>query len=491
MRMKKIIFLMTALCAVVILLSAAVFADGTGYIVTIGSPENGTITADNYSAAAGETVTLTATPAEGYALWSLYYYTAGTGSDSLMWHYILPDSSGAYSFTMPEENVTVGAYFIPASGTEYTIVVSEEYTLSNGTVELVYNSQYVGAIVIRPEYLPLGGVKLKIWKNVNENKVIHVILRPDSGYDLVHSNILDDNKHPLDTSWTGEHDEGDIWLTDDIAGHRITISPSFKKLHSVTVSDSIVGGTVTANPTTALLYDMTLTAAAQNGFTFVSWDVKDADGNSIEVTNNTFTMPDSDVTVSAVFQTRTVEVTYIDLDSGAKTVTATRIAGDEIELVSGWYAVTENVTDNNRIRVSRAASLILCDGAKLTAPNGINVTGSNSLTIYGQNGGTGTLTINGVEKGNAGIGSDERQNCGTVVINGGTVSVLGFEAGIGGGDGGDGGIVTINDGTVTAIGSIGSAAIGSGDRDDNGGRGGSGGVITINVGRTANTTIII
>lgn len=125
---------MTALCAAVILLSAAVFADGTGYTVTIGSPENGTITADNYSAAAGETVTLTVTPAEGYALWSLYYYTATTGSDVLQRHFILPDSSGAYRLTMPEENVTVGAYFIPASGTEYTIAVGEEYTLSNGKV---------------------------------------------------------------------------------------------------------------------------------------------------------------------------------------------------------------------------------------------------------------------------------------------------------------------------------------------------------------------
>ena len=46
---------------------------------------------------------------------------------------------------------------------------------------------------------------------------------------------------------------------------------------------------------------VTLTATPNSGYEFGTWDVKDADNNAITVTNNTFTMPASNVTVSATF----------------------------------------------------------------------------------------------------------------------------------------------------------------------------------------------
>ena len=150
--------------------------------------------------------------------------------------------------------------------------------------------------------------------------------------------------------------------------------------------------------------------------------------------------------------------------------------------------------------------LILEDGAKLTAQDGIRLlSGSGSsnadatLTIYAQSQGesmgqiiaTGkenfsgifvhtdsTLTINGGyvkatggSKGGAGIGGrasragDIMYDCGTVIINGGVVIAQGSDggSGIGGGImlenasgginyGGQGGDLTINGGLVTAIG---------------------------------------
>ena len=85
------------------------------------------------------------------------------------------------------------------------------------------------------------------------------------------------------------------------------------------------------------------------------------------------------------------------------------------------------------------------DGCTLTANNGISVTPGNSLTIYGQTGGTGTLTANG-DSLSAGIGGGNMGHGGNITISGGTVTATGSGggAGIGGGEAGDGGTFSTN-----------------------------------------------
>ncbi|MGX8705837.1 MAG: hypothetical protein ACSW8J_04580, partial [bacterium] len=128
------------------------------------------------------------------------------------------------------------------------------------------------------------------------------------------------------------------------------------------------------------------------------------------------------------------------------------------------------------------AHLILEDGAALTIPKGITVTGSNRLTIYGQSAGTGALTIDSPDDNNAAIGGNSNQSGGNITVNGGAVSATGGwgAAGIGGGYGGAGGNITINGGKITANGNLGCAGIG-------GGYGGAGGNITINGGAVTAT----
>ena len=150
---------------------------------------------------------------------------------------------------------------------------------------------------------------------------------------------------------------------------------------------------------------------------------------------------------------------------------------------SGWYVVTGNVTIGQRVNVNGDVYLILADGGSLTVNGGINVTGGNSLTIYGQDKGTGALTANGenapMSPSRAGIGGDQFQSGGTITINGGTVNATGSSdgmgtggAGIGGGERGAGGEIIINGGTVEATGGDRAAGIG-------GGSDGAGGKITI------------
>ena len=128
-----------------------------------------------------------------------------------------------------------------------------------------------------------------------------------------------------------------------------------------------------------------------------------------------------------------------------------------------------NVTiEDTRIQVTGDVHLILMDGATLNAPKGIQVVDGNALTIYGQRGQTGALTVNDVTEENAGIGGNSGQACGYINIYGGEIATTGGAAGagIGNGSGGCGsGTIHIRGDQVTATGRAGGAAIGSGGGD--------------------------
>ena len=150
---------------------------------------------------------------------------------------------------------------------------------------------------------------------------------------------------------------------------------------------------------------------------------------------------------------------------------------------AGWYAVSDTVTIAEPITVSGEVHLILTDGCVLNAAQGIVVTKNNSLTIYAQSGGTGTLNATGTtdssNNASAGIGGSTTEfDSGRITIHGGVINVTGGSsgqrgcggAGIGGGtsaseNGGNSGTITIYGGTVTAnsgTGNLTGAGIGGG-----------------------------
>ena len=72
--------------------------------------------------------------------------------------------------------------------------------------------------------------------------------------------------------------------------------------YTVTIANDITNGTVTANKTSAVKGDtVKLTATPDNGWQLSSYSVTDENGNDITVTEGIFTMPASNVTVSATF----------------------------------------------------------------------------------------------------------------------------------------------------------------------------------------------
>ena len=94
------------------------------YRVTVSDSENGIVTADKRTAAEGETVTLTVTPAEDCVLTSL---TRVTGDEDHFTVIDEKDADGNYIFTMPAGNVTVNARF--------TRICTLSFDACGGTVE--------------------------------------------------------------------------------------------------------------------------------------------------------------------------------------------------------------------------------------------------------------------------------------------------------------------------------------------------------------------
>ena len=157
------------------------------------------------------------------------------------------------------------------------------------------------------------------------------------------------------------------------------------------------------------------------------------------------------------------EIKYMDWDDSSKTLvektaTAEKLTAEtNVENIAGWYYVDGNVEINSLIKVKKdnTAHIILTDGSKLTASQGIVFAESvlsaswfTCLYIYGQADGSGELVADG------------EIDCiaGQLTINGCTVTA---NKGINCRDGDGGGFIMINGGNVTATGGTNSVGIGN------------------------------
>ena len=203
------------------------------------------------------------------------------------------------------------------------------------------------------------------------------------------------------------------------------------------------------------------------GYRFVEWQLNGS-------TYNFDNAISSDIDVLAVW-TANSSIDYLDGNGVSHTLAANAYTAlDSVTmpttLTSGWYVVDSNLTYNaaaGRITVSGDVNLVIADGCLFAVQKGIAVNSGNSLTIYGQSGGTGTLSVANAQNNCAAIGGDSGYSCGTVTINGGIINATAYTngAGIGGGSGGTGGNITINRGTVTANSGTAAAGIGGGNGD--------------------------
>ena len=235
--------------------------------------------------------------------------------------------------------------------------------------------------------------------------------------------------------------------------------------YKVTKADIWAGSINTDKATAVAGATVTLSYSPGIGYEFKEWKITDAQGNNVPVSENRFTMPESDVTADVVCRPLP-PIDYVDENGKAQPETSDYIIvqPNKATWKSGLYAVTESFDINERITVDGDVALILCDGAALNAKAGITVKEGNSLTVYQQSGGGGKLIATAAGQHFAGIGGDDKNGAGTITINGGDITANGnfFGAGIGNANVGNGGYITFNNGIVNATGGLGAAGIGGG-----------------------------
>lgn len=135
-------------------------------------------------------------------------------------------------------------------------------------------------------------------------------------------------------------------------------------------------------------------------------------------------------------------VKYIDADGQEKTQDGVTIINNNTQITLGttnkttWYVMTGEINYESTVSLMGDVHIILADGAQIeiNAYNGVSSDDYNgiyaigSLTIYGQEAGTGTLTINSDKITKPGNGINAKG--GNITINGGTLNINANQYGI-------------------------------------------------------------
>lgn len=260
-------------------------SDPQVYSVSITAGENGTAEASPAKAEKGETVTLTATPAEGYVLagWAV---TSGNVS--------LSDPAGnPVTFTMPGADVTITASFREADAATYSITVmaAEGGEVNYGSATPTFDENGVLVSISDPVERP---------KEVAEGHYVTMTATAKDGWRF--------------TDWKVE--KGDINATlnkvDNKAAflmpaEEVFIVAEFEEaIYDLTIAEGIEHGKVTVKGNLTSVPEgqiVTLTAVPDDGYKFVRWDIEGYELNAESLVNSqvVFKMPGNDVVISAKF----------------------------------------------------------------------------------------------------------------------------------------------------------------------------------------------
>ena len=229
----------------------------TEHTVTVTSGGNGTASASPSKAVAGAEITLSATPDKGYHLkeWQVESPTGLVITNN--------------KFTMPDSNVEVKAIFeedAPPAPTEHTVTVTSS---GNGTASASPVKAVAGA-------------------------EITLSATPDKGYHLKEWQVISGGVSIKDNKFTMPNNNVEIKA---IFEKDVPPTPTE---HTVTVTSG-GNGTASASHAKAVVgTEITLTATPDKGYHLKEWQVESPTG--LVITNNKFTMPDSNVEVKAIFE---------------------------------------------------------------------------------------------------------------------------------------------------------------------------------------------
>jgi hypothetical protein len=293
---------------------------GPLYDVTIPGIANGTVTSSPVNAAEGTEISLTIDADPGYGLKAgTLKYSDGVNDT--------PINETTREFTMPAYNVTIKAEFEPLP---YTVSIG---SVTHGT--LIPSS---------------GGGTL--------GTSITLEIKPDSGYGLK-AGTLKYNDGTNDTLIN------ETTKTFTMPASNVTVSAQFEPFYTVTINGSITNGTVTSSPESGpegTVISLTVTPVSELEYWLKPGTLKYSDGTNdtlINETTKTFTIPASNVTVSAQFEPRLYTVGIGSMAHGTVTpssgsgtigtsITLTAVPSDGYRLKDGTFKVVKTA-DNTSV----------------------------------------------------------------------------------------------------------------------------------------------
>ena len=273
----------------------------TEHTVTVTSSGNGTASASPAKAVAGAEITLSATPDKGYHLKEWQVISGGVS---------IKDNK----FTMPNNNVEIKAIFekdAPPTPTEYTVTVTTE----GGGTASASPAKAAAGTEITLTATPNTGYHFKEWQVISGGVSIK-----DNKFTMPNNNveikaIFEKDAPPTPTEYT------------------VTVTSGGNGTASSSPSKAVAGA------------EITLSATPDKGYHLKEWQVESPTG--LVITNNKFTMPDSNVEVKAIFEEDAPPApTDPAKPSISVTGTYTYNGSEHTATVSGYDPATMDITGN-------------------------------------------------------------------------------------------------------------------------------------------------
>lgn len=254
--------------------------EASTYTISKGEVKNGTISIDKTSAKKGETVTVTATPSNGYE----------NGKVTVSGVTVTDAGNDKFTFTMPADDVTVNATF---SAKTYTITKGE-----------VVNGSFTVA------------------SSAKTGDTVTVSTTPKNGYAVSQVKVSGASvKDAGSGKYTFTMPADNVQVDVTFAAKSYKITKAEVKNGSVSVASSAkYGDTVTVTATPSAGYEI-------SKVTVSGAEVKDA-GNG----KYTFTMPAQDAKVSVTFAAKTSKITTEKTKNGKVEVVSSAKTGDTVEI---------------------------------------------------------------------------------------------------------------------------------------------------------------
>ena len=365
-------------------------APAAEHTITVTTAGGGTASASSTSATAGTEITLTATPNTGYHFkeWQV---------ESLAGLVITNNK-----FTMPDSNVAIKAIFeedSPFAPTKHTVTVKTD---GNG-IAFASPLLAVAGTEITLTAMPKEGYHFKEWQVISGGVAIenNKFLMPDTNVEV--KAFFEEGAPPAPTKYT------------------------------VTVTTE-GGGTASASPAkTAAGTEITLTATPNTGYHFKEWQVESLAG--LVITNNKFTMPDSNVAIKAIFEedspfapTKHTVTVKTDGNGIAFASPLLAVAGTEITLTAmpkegyhfkEWQVISGGVAIENNKFLMPDSNVEVNAVFEKDAPPAHTDPGKPSISVtgaYTYNGSEHTATVSGYNPATMDIAGNTATDAGDYTV---------------------------------------------------------------------------